>query len=88
MCSPSYMVDKALAEVQKGVQLSSLCLPSSTPLNINGCAHTSRVHGLLKLFTDFLNKGSDLLPLQLHKPLSVFMVMPPQSLLVLGFPTP
>lgn len=50
------MLDKALAEVQKGVQLSSLCLPSSTPLNINGCTHTSRIRGCFNCLQIFLIK--------------------------------
>lgn len=88
MCSLSYTVDKALAEVQKGVQLSSLCLPSSTPLNINACTHTSHIHGYFNCLQIFFNKGFDLLPLQLYKPFSVFMVMLPSSQFVLGFPAP
>jgi len=56
------MVDKALAEVQKGVQLSSLCLPSSTPLSINGCTHTAHIHGYFNSLQIFLIKDLTFCP--------------------------
>lgn len=62
--SLSYMVGKALAVIQKGVRLSSLCLPSSTALNINGCTHTSHIHGYFNCLQIFFNARFDLLPLQ------------------------
>lgn len=60
ICSLIYMVDKALAEVQKGVQLSSLCLPSSTPLNINAALIPPVLVATLIVYRFFFNRGSDL----------------------------
>lgn len=51
------MVDKALAEVQKGVQLSSLCLPSSTPLNINAALIPPKFMATLIVYRFFLMKA-------------------------------